>query len=78
MAQYIVIESEIFCSYQLTFEIPPQVHVFNSHFSLSHEAREVAVKQIQEYMNCFDGRLVLLMGDLNATPKETAIRYLLL
>uniref|UniRef100_A0A0B7A5J5 Endonuclease/exonuclease/phosphatase domain-containing protein n=1 Tax=Arion vulgaris TaxID=1028688 RepID=A0A0B7A5J5_9EUPU len=53
-----------------------KVHVFNTHLSLSHEAREVAVKQILQYMSCYDGRLVVFLGDLNAEPKETAVRML--
>ncbi|CAG5135499.1 unnamed protein product, partial [Candidula unifasciata] len=53
-----------------------EVHVFNTHFSLSHEAREAAVKQILQYMSCYDGGLVIFLGDLNASPTETAIKML--
>ncbi|ESO95144.1 hypothetical protein LOTGIDRAFT_232223 [Lottia gigantea] len=51
------------------------VHVFNTHLSLSHEARERSVKQIWSYINTFTGPKILL-GDFNAEPQEKSIRYL--
>ncbi|XP_055955453.1 uncharacterized protein LOC126815146 [Patella vulgata] len=51
------------------------VHVFNTHLSLSHEAREKSVEQIWKYMSKFTGPSILL-GDFNAEPEEKSIRYL--
>ncbi|BFZ01455.1 hypothetical protein BsWGS_04493 [Bradybaena similaris] len=53
-----------------------KVHIFNTHLSLSHEAREATVTQILQYMSYYDGELVIFLGDLNASPTETAIRML--
>ncbi|RUS74138.1 hypothetical protein EGW08_018093 [Elysia chlorotica] len=54
-----------------------QVHVFNTHLSLSHEAREKSVSQIMQFMKEASGNEpALLMGDLNASPEEKAIRML--
>lgn len=54
-----------------------KIHVFNTHLSLSHEAREESVAQIVEFMKeVGKDEPALLMGDLNATPEEKAIRML--
>ncbi|CAL1546543.1 unnamed protein product, partial [Lymnaea stagnalis] len=53
-----------------------KVHIFNTHLSLSHEAREESVKQILEFMLSCGDEPAILMGDLNATPEEKAIRML--
>ncbi|KAL5022452.1 hypothetical protein ScPMuIL_001607 [Solemya velum] len=52
-----------------------RIHVFVTHLSLSHEAREQSVVQIWKYMKKFKGPAVLL-GDLNAEPDERAVRFL--
>ena len=52
-----------------------QVHIFNTHLSLSHEAREESVSQIIQFMKeSGEDEPALLMGDLNASPEEKAIR----
>ncbi|GFS06061.1 endonuclease/exonuclease/phosphatase [Elysia marginata] len=54
-----------------------RIHVFNTHLSLSHEAREESVAQIIEFIREIgEDEPALLMGDLNATPDEKAIRML--
>ncbi|KAL3863262.1 hypothetical protein ACJMK2_005027 [Sinanodonta woodiana] len=52
-----------------------KVHLFVTHLSLSHEARERSVIQIWQYMKQFEGPAILL-GDLNAEPEEIAVQYL--
>ncbi|XP_071090459.1 uncharacterized protein [Haliotis cracherodii] len=58
-------------------QLPNQktVHIFNTHLSLSHEAREQSVMEMWNYMRMFEGAAILT-GDLNAEPQENAIRYL--
>ncbi|XP_067656654.1 uncharacterized protein [Haliotis asinina] len=58
-------------------QLPNQktVHIFNTHLSLSHEAREQSVREMWNYMGKFEGAAILT-GDLNAEPQENAIRYL--
>ncbi|KAH9512494.1 hypothetical protein Btru_038615 [Bulinus truncatus] len=51
-------------------------HIFNTHLSLSHEAREESVKQIIQYMSLHGAEPAILVGDLNATPEEKAVRLL--
>ncbi|GFO04975.1 rxlr-like protein [Plakobranchus ocellatus] len=54
-----------------------RVHVFNTHLSLSHEAREASISQILQFMiEVGEGECLILLGDLNATPEEKAIRLL--
>ncbi|XP_059176562.1 uncharacterized protein LOC131956157 [Physella acuta] len=53
-----------------------KLHIFNTHFSLSHEAREESVAQILQYMKRYEDEPAIFMGDLNATPEEKAIRML--
>lgn len=52
-----------------------KVHVFVTHLSLSHEAREQSVVQICNIMKQQQAPVILL-GDLNAEPHERAVRYL--
>ncbi|KAK3598687.1 hypothetical protein CHS0354_006365 [Potamilus streckersoni] len=52
-----------------------KVHLFVTHLSLSHEAREKSVIQIWQYMKQFEGPAILL-GDLNAQPEEISVQYL--
>ena len=54
-----------------------QVHVLNTHLSLSHEAREQSVIQIWQYVKQLEGPVIFL-GDLNAEPQERAVQYVYL
>jgi endonuclease/exonuclease/phosphatase family metal-dependent hydrolase len=61
-----------------TASAPPSVcalNVFNTHLSLSATARRRTVVEIWQWIVQFDGPSVLV-GDLNATPDDDAIRFL--
>ncbi|XP_053407685.1 uncharacterized protein LOC123547470 [Mercenaria mercenaria] len=51
------------------------VHIFNTHLSLSHEAREKCAVQIWNHVKPMKGP-VLVLGDLNAEPHELSVQYL--
>ncbi|XP_052225527.1 uncharacterized protein LOC127841050 isoform X2 [Dreissena polymorpha] len=51
------------------------VHVFTTHLSLSHEAREKSVEQIWSIVKAKQGPAIV-MGDFNAKPHEKAMRFL--
>ena len=54
------------------------VCVFNSHWSLSAEARQRTAKEVVDFIEVFakDKKHTLLMGDFNAEPHENAIEIL--
>ncbi|XP_041369263.1 uncharacterized protein LOC121383350 [Gigantopelta aegis] len=51
------------------------VHIFNTHLSLSHEAREQSVTQIWDYIQTHKG-VAILAGDFNSEPQEKSIQIL--
>ena len=51
-----------------------QVHVFNTHLSLSHKARATSVLQAWGSMNTFSGP-AFLMGDFNAEAHNVEVQY---
>ncbi|KAJ8316831.1 hypothetical protein KUTeg_004735 [Tegillarca granosa] len=65
VCQHIVIQHPVF----------GLINILNTHFSLSHEAREKSVVQIWRYIQKLTGPVIFL-GDLNAEPQEKAIRFL--
>ena len=73
----VLLRSELICFLHDTDQIPVmvcfQMHILNTHLSLSHEAREQSVIQIWQYVKQLHGPVVFL-GDLNAEPQETAVQ----
>ncbi|XP_002739715.1 uncharacterized protein LOC100369100 [Saccoglossus kowalevskii] len=60
---------------EIEFPVFGMIHVFNTHLSLSEDARDRTVVEIWEFMQKFTGP-ALLMGDLNAEPHEKSIKFL--
>lgn len=69
MHQRVLLQADIF--------IPAvgKVHIFNTHLSLSHEAREKSMVQIWNHAKQQKGPVIVL-GDFNAEPHEPAVQYL--
>ena len=55
------------------FSLTFQIHLFNTHLSLSHVARQRTVKEIWRHMNQFSGP-AFLMGDFNAEAHNKEVR----
>ncbi len=51
-----------------------QIHVYNTHLSLSHLARATSVKQIWKYIEHQPNMPAFLMGDFNAEAHNDEIK----
>lgn len=70
-------ENQRVCAGVMLRENGRDVHIFNTHFSLSSRARLSNAVETAQFIEQVSGPApAIMMGDLNATPDEAAIQFL--